>query len=99
MVIMPTQDNLVIKLPEKEKEQITKSGIILTSSSVHQDLPEKGEVIAVGTGRILNNGTLLEPSVKKGDTVIFNRFAGTKITSEEKEYLIIKENDVLAVIR
>ena len=99
MVIMPTQDNLVIKLPEKEKEQTTKSGIILTSSSVQQDWPEKGEGIAVGTGRILNNGTLLEPSVKKGDTVIFNRFAGTKITSEEKEYLIIKENDVLAVIR
>ena len=98
MVIMPTQDNINIKLPEKQKEQTTKSGIILTSSSVHQDLPEKGEVIAVGTGRILNNGTLLEPSVKKGDTVIFNRFAGTKITSEEKEYLIIKENDVLAVI-
>ena len=99
MVIMPTQDNIVIKLPKVDKEQKTQSGIILTGASKQQDMPEQGTVVAVGSGRILNNGTQLSPFIKDGDEVIFNKFAGTKITSDDAEYLIIKENDILAVIK
>lgn len=99
MVIMPTQDNIVIKLPEVEKEKVTKSGIVLAGPSSSQELPEQGEVLAVGEGRYLNNGTLIKPVVKKGDKVLFNKFAGTKIVSADMECLIIKENDILAVIK
>lgn len=99
MVIMPTQDNIVIKLPKVDKEPKTQSGIILTGASKQPDMPEQGEVVAVGTGRLLNNGTRIEPLVSKGDKVIFNKFAGTKITAEEEEFLIVKENDILAIIK
>ena len=99
MVIMPTQDNIVIKLPKVEKEKKTQSGIILTASNAQQDLPEQGIVVAVGAGRTLNNGTQLKPFLNEGDKIIFNKFAGTKISAGEEEYLIIKENDVLAVIK
>lgn len=96
---MPTQDNIVIKLEKVEKEQTTKSGIIITSSASQHDMPDQGKVAAVGAGRILNNGTRLEPLVKVGDEVIFNKFAGTKISSNNDEYLIIKENDILAIVK
>ena len=99
MVIRPTQDNIVIKLPKVEKEQVTQSGIVLTGAAMQQDLPERGVVVAVGSGRILSNGTKLSIEIKEGDEVIFNKFAGTKITSEEDEFLIVKENDILAVIK
>lgn len=98
MVIMPTQDNIVIKLPKTEKETKTKSGIVIAASAT-QDMPERGVIHAVGTGRILNNGSVIEPQVAVGNEIIFNKFAGTKITSGEDEYLIIKENDILAVIK
>lgn len=99
MVIMPTQDNVIIKLPKVEKEKVTQSGIVLTGTSVQQEMPEKGTVIAVGEGRILNNGTLIEMKIKEGDEVIFNRFAGTRIQAEDGEFLIVKENDILAVVK
>lgn len=99
MVIMPTQDNIVIKLPKVDKEQKTQSGIILTGISKQQDMPEQGEVVAIGSGRLLSNGTLIAPQVKEGDNVVFNKFAGTKITSEDAEFLIIKENDILAILK
>ena len=99
MVIMPTQDNVIIKLPQVAKEKVTQSGIVLAGSSSQPDMPEKGIVTAVGEGRLLSNGTLIEMKIKEGDEVIFNRFAGTKIAAEDGEYLIIKENDILAVIK
>lgn len=99
MVIMPTQDNIVVKLPKVEKEQITESGIILPGSSTQQNLSEQGTVVAIGEGRILSNGTLVAPKIKEGDMVIFNKFAGTKIQGDDCEFLIIKENDILAIIK
>lgn len=98
MVIMPTQDNIVIKLPRVEKEQTTKSGIIIANNA-QQEVPEKGEVVAVGRGRMLNNGTVIEPQIKVGDEVIFSKFAGSRIVSGEDEFLIVKENDILAIIK
>lgn len=99
MVIMPTQDNIVIKLPTIEKETVTQSGIVLTGSATQQDLPERGVVVAKGPGRTLNNGNIIEIAVNEGDEVIFNKFAGTKITSDATEYLIVKENDILAILK
>lgn len=97
MVIMPTQDNVVVRLPKAEKEQTTKSGIVIAGTQ--QDIPEKGIVVAVGTGRILNDGTVLAPQVPVESEIIFNKFAGTRIASGEDEFLIIKENDILAIIK
>lgn len=99
MVIMPTQDNVIIKLPKAEKEKVTQSGIVIAGVNPQQELPEKGTVVAVGEGRVLSNGTLIAMKIKEGDEVIFNRFAGTKIAAEDGEFLIVKENDILAVIK
>lgn len=97
MMIRPTQDNIVVLLPRAEKEQVTKSGIVI-SNAAKQDMPEQGVVQAIGSGRMLANGTIIKPEISVGDKIIFNKFAGTKITSGEDEFLIIKENDVLAII-
>lgn len=97
MVLMPTGDNVIIKTAKDENQGKTASGIILASKNT-QERPDKGEVVAVGTGRILNNGDRLQPSVEVGDEVIFNKFAGTEIEVDEDKYLIIKEADILAVI-
>lgn len=99
MVIMPIQDNVIIKLPIEEKEKKTKSGIIVSTHNTAKEIPEQGEVMAIGSGRLLNDGTLIKPSIKEGDIVLFNKFAGTKISSGDGEYLIIKENDILAIIK
>lgn len=99
MVIIPTQDNIIIKLPKLEKEKKTNSGIILSTNTSTQEISDEGVVVAIGTGRLLNDGTRIPPSVKEGDKIIYNKFAGTKITSEDEEYLIIKENDILAIIK
>lgn len=98
MKIKPTNDNIVIKIPKEEKEKVTKSGIIISRGQDQQAMPEKGIVSAIGDGRILMDGRTVKPSVKVGDEVIFSKFAGTKISDAEQEYLIIKENDILAII-
>lgn len=99
MRIRPTNDNIVLKLPEIKKEEITKGGIIVPTSGTQQSLRKDiAEVIAVGEGRRLNNGTLLPLSVKAGDTIMFNKFAGTEVETQEGKFLIIKDSDILAVI-
>ena len=98
MVIMPIQDNVILKLPVQEKEKKTTSGIIITPSQGGQEMPEEGIVVAIGTGRLLTSGERIKPEVKVGNKVIFNKFAGTKIQNKDGEYLIIKENDILAII-
>lgn len=99
MVIVPTQDNVIIKLPKQEKEKTTTSGIIVATANTQQEMPEQGEVVAVGKGRYLNSGELIPSEVKVGDTIIFNKFAGTKISSENEEFLIVRENDILAIVK
>lgn len=95
-MIMPTNDNVIIKVQRQEVETITKSGILIQNKT-----PEKqdtGEVVAVGSGRILNDGTKLPIEVEQGNIVFFNKFAGTELIYDNEIYLIIKENDILAVI-
>lgn len=79
------------------QEETTKSGIILPAT-VDKEKPEQGEVIAVGPGKMLENGQLAPMSVKKGDKVIFTKYGPTEIKVEKKEYLVVREEDILAVI-
>lgn len=95
MKIKPIGDRIILK-PISE-EETTKSGIILPAN-VEKEKPEQGEVIAVGPGKMLDNGTVVPLSVKKGDKVIFTKYGPTEIKVDKKEYLVVREEDILAVI-
>lgn len=99
MIIMPTSDNIIIKLQVEEKEKVTASGILVVGNQQGPAKPDRGEVVAVGKGRVLNSGELIASEVKEGDQVIFNRFAGTEVNTSEDKFLIIKENDILAIVK
>ncbi|MDR1323277.1 MAG: co-chaperone GroES [Candidatus Margulisbacteria bacterium] len=92
--LKPLHDKIVIEKPEEEKA--TKSGIILPDNA--KEKPQTGKVIAVGNGKTLDNGTKLPLEIKVGDTVYYSKYSGTEIKIEEKEYIIIAENDVLAIV-
>ncbi|MGN1299575.1 MAG: co-chaperone GroES [Candidatus Scatovivens sp.] len=92
-MIKPLGNRVLIKM--KEGEETTKSGIILSASS--QEKPQVAEVIEVGPGEKID-GKLEPVSVKKGDNIIISKYSGTEIKFEGIEYLIVKENDILAVI-
>jgi len=96
MVIKPSNDNIVIK-PEIEDTSKTSSGIVLaTTKTVSR--PTRGHVVAIGKGRVLQNGDVLPTDLKVNDYVIFNQFAGSEIVINKEKYLIVKENDILATI-
>jgi chaperonin GroES len=91
MNIKPLADRVVIKVLEAEEK--TASGIVLPDKA--KEKPQEGEVIAAGDGRILENGTRVEMDVKVGDRVLFSKYAGTEIKIEGKEYLIMRQDDIL----
>ena len=93
--IVPIYDHLVVKLEEEEEK--TKSGIVLPDTA--KEKPQKGKVIAVGAGRILDNGQRVKPEVKAGDVVIFSKYSGTELKLDGEKYLILTEGDVLAVLK
>lgn len=100
MILEPIGDNIVLKIDIKEKEETTSSGFILLNEGTEQSLrKDMGEVIAVGEGRILNNGNLLPLKVKVGEKVIYNKYAGTEIIFGKEKYLIIKESDILVIVK
>ena len=78
-----------------EQEGMTKSGIFLPDTA--QERPQKGEVVATGPGRVLDNGKLVEMEVKAGDTVIYSKYAGTEIEVQDQELVVLGANDILAV--
>ena len=92
-MIKPLEDRILIKM--KEGEETTKSGIILASSS--QEKPQIAEVIEVGPGKIID-GKIEPVVVKKGDNVIVSKYSGTEVKYEGKEYIIVKQEDVLAIV-
>ena len=92
-MIKPLSDRVLIKM--KEKEETTKSGIILAGSS--QEKPQIAEVIEVGPGE-KNEGKVQEMYVKKGDKVILSKYAGTEVKYEGQEYIIVKQDDILAIV-
>jgi chaperonin GroES len=94
MKVKPLQDRLVVKrLAEEEK---TKGGIIIPDAA--KEKPQEGRVIAVGPGKVTDNGQRVTPEVKAGDKILFGKYAGTEIKIEGDEHLILREDDVLAII-
>jgi len=95
MKIKPLSDHILIA-PIKEEEK-TKTGILLPET-VEKERPEQGRVIAVGPGRKTSSGKIIPLNVKKGDTVLFKKYGPDEIKIDNKEYLIAKEEDILAII-
>jgi chaperonin GroES len=94
MAIRPLDDRVVVEPLEAEEK--TQGGIVLPDSA--KEKPTKGKVISVGEGKLLDSGKRAELLVKKGDRVLYGKYAGTEITVDGKDYLILKENDILAKI-
>ena len=94
MNLTPLGDRVVVK--PSEKEERTKSGIVLPDTA--KEKPQEGTVEAVGTGRILDNGTHLPMELKVGDKVLYAKYAGNEFKVDEIEYLIVSEKDVLAIV-
>jgi chaperonin GroES len=79
-----------------EEEQVTKSGIIIPDTA--KEKPQQGEVIAVGDGKVLDNGNRVTPGVKPGEKVLFGKYSGTEVKLDGVEYLILREDDILGVV-
>ncbi len=94
MNLRPLGDHVVVKPLEAEDK--TSGGIILPDTA--KEKPTRGEVIAVGHGKVLSNGKRVEPLVKKGDKVIYGRYSGTDVKLDGTEYKIVTESDILAVV-
>jgi chaperonin GroES len=94
MKVRPLHDRLIVRRIE-EKETV-KGGIIIPDTA--KEKPQEGEVIAVGNGKILENGTKLALDVKAGDKILFGKYSGTDIKIDGEEYLILREDEVLAIV-
>ncbi|RKY21588.1 MAG: co-chaperone GroES [Planctomycetota bacterium] len=94
MKLNPLGDRVLVKRLEAEEK--TRGGIILPDTA--KEKPKEGRVMAVGSGRLLDNGQRLAPQVKVGDRVIFSSYAGTEVKVEGEEYLIMREEDIQAII-
>lgn len=93
MNLKPLGDRVVVKTIEEEQK--TAGGIVLPDTA--KEKPQKGEVLAVGTGKLLDNGERVPLEVKVGDKVIFAKYGGTEVKVDGKEYLILRESDILAI--
>ena len=93
-MLKPLGDRVVLKVQKEEEQSI--GGIVIASNA--KEKPTTGDVIAVGNGRILDNGQRVEPEVKVGQSVVFDKYAGSEVKYEGEEYLVIRENDIIAVI-
>ena len=94
MKVRPLQDRILVK--RIKEEETTKGGIIIPDTA--KEKPQQGKVEAVGKGKVLDNGSRVEPDVKVGDTILFGKYAGTEVKLEGEEYLIMREDDILAVV-
>ena len=92
--LQPLGDRVVVK--PLEREEMTKSGIVLPDTA--REKPQEGEVLAVGPGRILDDGKRLKLDLKKGDRVLYAKYAGTEFKLEDDELLVLSERDVLALV-
>jgi len=95
MKIVPLADGILVKPLEAEEK--TKGGILLPETA--KEKPQEGEVVAVGEGRILENGQRAAITVKKGDKVLYGKYSGTEVKLDGVEHLIVRESDILAVIK
>jgi chaperonin GroES len=93
MEIQPLHDRLVVK--RIEAEEIVKGGIVIPDTA--KEKPQSGVVMAIGGGKILENGNRIEMTVKEGDHILFAKYSGTEIKLDGEEYLILREDEVLAI--
>jgi chaperonin GroES len=93
-LLKPLGDRIVIELVEAEEK--TASGIVLPDSA--KEKPQQGKVIAVGNGRVTEHGERVAMEVAEGNIVVFSKYSGTELKYEGKEYLILRESDVLAIV-
>ncbi len=94
MKVRPLHDRILVERVEEEEK--TKSGIFIPDSA--KEKPQKGKVIAVGSGKINEKGERVKMDVKEGDQILFEKYAGNEIKVDDKELMIMREEDVLAVI-
>jgi len=94
MKVKPLQDRILIKRVEEEAK--TKGGIIIPDSA--KEKPQEGLVVAVGPGKVTDNGTRVTPGVKAGDRILFGKYSGTDIKVDGVEHLILREDDILAIV-
>lgn len=93
--IKPLHDRVMVR-PMEEKETV-KGGIIIPDTA--KEKPQEGEIVAVGSGKTLDDGSVSKMSVKKGDKVIYSKYAGTEIKIDNQEYLLMREDDILGIIK
>lgn len=93
-MLRPLGDRIIIELVETEEK--TASGIVLPDTA--KEKPQEGKVVAVGTGRVLDNGERVAVEVAVGDRIIFSKYSGTEVKYQGTEYLILRESDILAVV-
>jgi len=94
MQIRPLYDRIIVKRVERQKQ--TASGIVIPDSAGEK--PEQGEVLAVGNGRLLQDGSIRPLQVRPGEQVLFGKYAGQTVKLDDEEYLVLREEDVLGVI-
>ena len=92
--VKPLQDRILVKRLDVEEEQV--GGIIIPDSA--KEKPQEGEVVAVGPGKVTDDGKRQAPEVSAGDRILFAKYAGTEVKSDGEEYLIMREDDVLAIV-
>ena len=93
-MIKPLGERIVVKV--KEKDMTTASGIVLPDTA--KEKPQEGEVVAVGSGKMLECGKVAPMEVKKGDHVLFAKYSGNEVKVDDEDYLIIRQSDILAVL-
>ena len=94
MKVKPLQDRILVKRIQEEEK--TKGGIIIPDAA--KEKPQEGIVVAVGDGKVLDNGQRVAPSVKAGDKILFGKYSGTEIKVDGEEHLIMREDDILGII-
>ena len=92
--IRPLQDRIILKRVKEEEK--SKGGIIIPDSA--KEKPVEGEVVAVGSGKVLDDGTVRKLDVKVGDRVLFGKYSGTEVKLDGEEHLIVREDDVLGIL-
>ncbi|GBG95749.1 co-chaperonin GroES [Ligilactobacillus salitolerans] len=93
-MLKPLGDRVILEVTEEEEQTV--GGIVLASNA--KEKPQTGKVIAVGAGRTLDNGEKSVPDVKVGDSVVYDKYAGTEVTYEGDKYLVVRANDIIAVV-
>ncbi|MBP1045196.1 co-chaperone GroES [Enterococcus sp. BWM-S5] len=93
-MLKPLGDRVILEVAQEEEKTV--GGIVLASAA--KEKPQNGTVIAVGEGRVLDNGTKVPAEVKEGDTVMFEKYSGTEVKYEGKEYLIVSGKDIIAIV-